>query len=245
MVREINQFTLLGYYDEHLWSNNTMNIVDLNQPIQRRTLHTELVERLREMIHAGDLVAGTKIPEKELCERFVVSRTPLREALKVLASDGLVKLTPNRGASVVELTLEDIEDVFPVMASLEALSGELACQRISDDALHQVRDMHLEMVNHYYAGNLPEYFRLNQAIHKMILQAADNRALTSTYESLAGRIARARYMANMSAERWARAVEEHNQILKSLEARDGKALAQILRDHVMTKFETVKSAFNL
>ncbi len=219
--------------------------MNLDRPIERRTLHAELVERLREMIHAGDLVAGSKIPEKELCERFLVSRTPLREALKVLASDGLVKLMPNRGASVAELTLEDIEDVFPVMASLEALSGELACKRISEDSLQLIREMHKEMIGHYHAGNFPEYFHLNQSIHKAILNAAGNQALTSTYESLAGRIARARYMANMSGDRWARAVEEHGPILDALEKRDGKALAKILREHVMTKFETVKAAFNL
>ena len=210
------------------------------QPIPRRTLHAELVERLSEMIHSGELAAGSKIPEKELCERFVVSRTPLREALKVLASDGLIKLTPNRGASVTELTLEDIEEVFPVMASLEALSGELACQRINDQNLMAIQQMHDEMVGYYHQRNLPEYFRVNQAIHQRILEIAGNKTLSSTYQSLAGRIARARYLANMSAQRWAHAVEEHEHMLAALKKRDGKALAQILRDHLMTKFEAVR-----
>ncbi len=222
-----------------------MTITDLAKPIQRRTLHAELVERLREMIHEGDLVAGSKIPEKELCDRFMVSRTPLREALKVLASDGLVKLMPNRGAIVAKLTLDEIEDVFPVMASLEALSGELACQRITEEAINHIRRLHHEMVAHYDNGNLPEYFRLNQAIHRNILFAADNEALATIYENLAGRIVRARYLANMSADRWARAVEEHEQILNALEKRDGQALGQILRDHLMIKFESVKAAYNL
>ena len=212
-----------------------------DQPIQRRTLHDELVDRLSEMIASGDLVAGSKIPEKELCERFVVSRTPLREALKVLAVNGLVKLTPNRGASVAELTLEDIEEVFPVMACLEALSGELACQRIDDQALKVIPEMHEEMVGHYRDRNLPEYFRVNQAIHSYILDAACNKTLSATYESLSGRIVRARYMANMSADRWAHAVEEHEQIIAALHKRDGKGLARILRNHLMTKLDAVKA----
>ena len=212
-----------------------------DQPIPRRTLHDELVERLTEMIDAGDLAAGSKIPEKELCERFVVSRTPLREALKVLAVNGLVKLTPNRGASVAQLTLKDIEEVFPVMASLEALSGELACQRIDDQALMDIQQMHEEMVGHYRDRNLPEYFRVNQAIHNYILETAGNKTLSATYESLSGRIVRARYMANMSADRWAHAVEEHEQMIAALRRRDGKGLARILRNHLMTKLDAVKA----
>lgn len=222
-----------------------MKLASIKKPIQRRTLHDELVERLREMINSGDLAAGAKIPERELCERFVVSRTPLREALKVLASEGLVKLTPNRGASVAKLTLEDLEQVFPVMAALEALSGELACERITDAEIAKIRATNEAMVEHYENRDLPNYFRLNQAIHQGILQAAGNDTLSSTYDSLAGRISRARYMANMSALRWAKAVEEHGQILEALERRDGPALSAILRSHVMTKFETVKSAFEL
>lgn len=236
---------LLVFCNWRSWRANTVNLTYLSHPIQRRTIHAELVERLREMIHAGELIAGDKISEKELCERFIVSRTPLREALKVLASDGLVKLMPNRGASVAKLTLEDLEDVFPVMASLEALSGKLACQRISEESVQQIREMHIEMVDHHRNGNLPDYFHLNQAIHNAILDAAGNEVLTSTYQSLAGRITRARYMANMSADRWDRAVEEHAQILNALEKRDGNALANILRNHVMNKLETVKAAFNL
>ena len=212
-----------------------------DQPILRRTLHAELIERLSEMIHSGELAAGSKIPEKELCERFVVSRTPLREALKVLAVDGLVKLTPNRGASVAQLTLEDIEEVFPIMASLEALSGELACQRIDDQALITIQQMHKEMLDHYRDRNLPEYFRVNQAIHQKILETSGNKTLSSTHKSLAGRIVRARYMANMSADRWALAVEEHEQILAALQKRDGKQLARILLNHLMTKFKTVRA----
>jgi DNA-binding GntR family transcriptional regulator len=213
-----------------------------DQRIERRPLHHTLVERLRAMINAGELAAGERIPEQALCERFNVSRTPLREALRVLSADGYVELRPNRGAAVARLTLQDLEDVFPVMASLEALSGELACARITDAEIASITRLHEEMVSHHHAHNLSDYFRLNQAIHEAVLEASRNPALISTHHGLAGRITRARYMANMSQERWDRAMHEHELILEALTARRKARLAKILRDHVMSKLETVKIA---
>ncbi len=210
--------------------------------IERRPLHHALVERLRAMINSGELTAGERIPEQALCERFDVSRTPLREALRVLSSEGYVQLTPNRGASVARLTLQDLEDVFPVMASLEALSGEIACARITDAEIDAITDLHEEMVRKHRAHELPDYFRLNQAIHESILEASRNPVLIATHHGLAGRITRARYMANMTRDRWDRAMSEHELILEALTARRKARLARILRDHVMSKLETVKIA---
>lgn len=211
-----------------------------NEPIVRRTLHDELLERLRQMIIHGDLAPGDKVPEKELCDRFGVSRTPLREALKVLASEGLVTLTPNRGAMVSEVTLADLEEAFPVMGALEALSGEMACAHITDAEIAEIRALHQAMVKHYESGDLGAYFRLNQQIHECLLDAARNQTLATAYRGLAGRIRRARYIANMSADRWAQAVAEHEQILEALENRDGVALARILKRHLANTFDTVK-----
>ena len=140
-----------------------MAVTDL---IERKTLHGELVERLRELIVEGTLVPGEKIAEKQLCERFGVSRTPLREALKVLAADGFVELTPNRGATVSRLTVEDLDSVFPSIGALEALAGELACRRRSDEELAEIRALHYQMVLHYKRGERSAYFRLNQQIHE-------------------------------------------------------------------------------
>ena len=101
-------------------------------PIARRPLHEELAEHLRQLIIECALEPGSKISEKNLCAQFAVSRTPLREALKLLSTEGLVQLTPHRGASVTELTTEELEHIFPVMGALEALAGELACQHVTD-----------------------------------------------------------------------------------------------------------------
>lgn len=212
------------------------------EPIVRRTLHDELLARLRNMIVDGDLVPGDKVPEKELCERFGVSRTPLREALKVLASEGLVTLTPNRGAMVANLTIADLEEAFPVMGALEALSGELACANMTEKELAEIRQVHEKMVTHYEARELKPYFRANRRIHELILAAARNETLTTLYRSLEGRVRQARYLANMTDDRWPVAVDEHDRMIRALEQRDGARLAAILKGHLQNKFQAVKEA---
>ena len=209
-------------------------------PVARGALHGRLVARLRDLIIEGELAPDARVPERALCQRFQVSRTPLREALKVLAADGLVRLAPNRGARVAALTVADVEEMFPVMGALEALAGRLAAGRITEEGLAEVRALHYQMVLHHKRGELAAYFRLNQQIHEKILEAAGNATLAAAYRGLAGRIRRARYLANMSAKRWAQAVAEHEAILAALEARDGPRLGAILEDHLKHKCETVK-----
>ncbi|MEQ9608713.1 MAG: GntR family transcriptional regulator [Kiloniellaceae bacterium] len=216
--------------------------IEIAAPIQRRPLHNELADRLRHMIVEGELAPGEKLAEKELCEQFGVSRTPLREAMKVLATEGLVLLTPNRGCAVAKLTLADLDEAFPIMGALEALSGELACRHITDAEIARIRDLHERMVKKYEAGALRDYFKLNEQIHQLILNAARNPTLAPMQLSLSGRVRRARYMANMSPARWSRAVAEHEKILEALSARDGKRLAVLLKDHLANKLQTVKDA---
>jgi DNA-binding GntR family transcriptional regulator len=216
--------------------------IDVAVPIQRRPLHNELADRLRYMIVEGELAPGEKLAEKELCSQFGVSRTPLREAMRVLATEGLVLLTPNRGCTVARLTLADLDEAFPIMGALEALSGELACRHITDAEVARIRELHERMVRKYEAGALRDYFKLNEQIHQLILAAARNPTLAQMQLSLAGRVRRARYMANMSPARWARAVAEHEKILEVLAARDGKRLAVLLKEHLANKLQTVKEA---
>jgi DNA-binding GntR family transcriptional regulator len=206
------------------------------------SLHEKLVIRLRDLLVEGEIEPGARVSERLLCERFGVSRTPLREALKVLASEGLVDLLPNRGARVARLEDKDVEDMFEVMAALEALSGRLACALIDEPALAEIRALHYQMLVHYMRRQLPEYFRLNQAIHEAIVDAAENPVLKATYLGLSGRIRRARYLANMSDDRWAAAVAEHEEILTALSERDGEKLARILETHLKNKCIVVRDS---
>jgi DNA-binding GntR family transcriptional regulator len=205
-------------------------------------LHEEVVSRLRNMLIEGEIPPGSRVPERELCVRFGISRTPLREALKVLAAEGHVVLLPNRGARAAKLTQQDLQDLFEICEALEAIAGELACQRISEAELERIGACHVEMVEHFRARDLPHYYRCNRSIHEAIVRAAGNAALTGLYESVTARIRRARYLAPMSPARWDMAMREHEAILNALHRRDGSGLAHILRAHLRHKREEVEAA---
>lgn len=208
----------------------------LTKAIHRPTLHEELVERLRNLIVEDTLKPGEKVPEKDLCEAFGVSRTPLREALKVLASEGLVVLRANRGASVAEVTREELEETFPVIAVLEELVGELACRNLSQADIEKIRKRHGEMVAAYRAKDRKSYFQANQDIHNALIEGAGNGILETHHRLLASRVRRARFMANLSEDRWAQAIEEHEQMMQKLDARDAEGLGQLMKQHMMNKY---------
>jgi DNA-binding GntR family transcriptional regulator len=208
--------------------------------IPRRSLHDELAERLRRQIIEGELAPGQKISEKALCAAYGVSRTPLREALKVLAREGLLVLTPHRGAHVALMTVADIEEAFPVIGALEALAGELACERATDEEISEISMLHLKMATAHKTRDRQKYFCLNQQIHDALAQAARNPTLNNMREILDGRVSRARYYANISTPRWDQAMKEHGTILAALKARDGAGLGRILKEHLAHKLETLR-----
>ena len=210
--------------------------------VPARLLTEEVVERLRELIVLGELAPESKLNERVLCERLGISRTPLREALKYLASEGLVELLPNRGAAVAPLEPQTVKEIFVVLGALEALAGGLACHNASDADIAEIRATHYQMIAHYKRGELAEYFRCNQLIHIKLVACAGNATLTNTYRSLNAHVRRARYMANLSHERWDNAVEEHEQILDALVRRDSPRLQQLLRDHLGNKMVVVMEA---
>eukprot|EP01041_Mallomonas_annulata_P019966 gene19966-39537_t len=135
-------------------------------------LHEQATHRLRQMLVEGQIAPGAKLNERELCEELKVSRTPLREAIKTLAAEGLVELVPNRGAVAVQLSETDVHNTFEVMAGLEAASGQLAAQRVTDAELAEIKAMHYEMLAAYTRRDLSAYYPLNAAIHRAINAAA-------------------------------------------------------------------------
>ena len=205
-------------------------------------LHEEVVGRIRTILLDGEIPPGGRIPERDLCDRLQISRTPLREALKVLAAEGLVQLLPNRGSRAAKLTDKDMRDLFEVCQGLEALAGELACERISESEIAEIAVAHVAMVQHHRDGDLIQYYRCNRAIHEAIVTAAGNPVLTGLYASVTARIHRARYVTPMTTQRWAVAVQEHEAILNALQRRDGVGLSHILRAHLRHKREEVLQA---
>lgn len=205
----------------------------------RVSLHHELTDRLRDMIVEGRLAPGMKVPEKELCLQLGVSRTPLRESLKVLASEGLILLSPNRGAAVARLTREEITEIFPILGALEALAGALACERVTPADIERLTSLQMQMAAHFAADNLPAYFKCNQAVHAAILEIAGNAALCAVHNSLSLRIRRYRYAANLAKTRWREAIDEHQSILDAMSSRNASEISRLLRAHFENKLSAV------
>ncbi|WP_298928631.1 GntR family transcriptional regulator [uncultured Ramlibacter sp.] len=207
--------------------------------IPRTALHEQVALRLRQMLVESRIPPGAKLNERELAEVLQVSRTPLREAIKMLAAEGLVELLPNRGAIAVSLSEADVLNTFEVMAGLEAQSGELAAQRITDAELAEIRASHYEMMAAYTRQDLSAYYRLNAQIHNAINAAAKNPVLTSTYNQVNARLQALRFRSNQDGDKWKRAMKEHDSMIEALAARDGAAMRAVLLQHLHNKRDVV------
>ena len=206
----------------------------LQAPHQAASLHEKVLEQLRDYIIEGNMEMGAHIPERKLCELFQVSRTPLREALKVLAAEGLIELLPNRGARLRTLHEADIRATFEVIGGLEALAGQLACERMTDGEYEEIEQLHHQMYKCYLHSELQGYFRFNRGIHDGIVRAARNPVLQDSFANLSASMWRIRYSANqnIARDRWSEAVREHEEILDALRRRDGRELNNVLLNHL-------------
>ena len=207
--------------------------------IPRAALHEQVAYRLRELLVEGAIAPGAKLNERELSERLNVSRTPLREAIKMLAAEGLVELLPNRGAVAVSLSEQDVRNTFEVMAGLEGMSGELAAERITDAELAEIKALHFEMLAAHARRDLSTYYRINAQIHRGINTAANNDVLTTTYSQVNARLQALRFRSNQDEAKWSRAVAEHGQMIEALTQRDGAALKAVLVQHLHHKRDVV------
>lgn len=207
--------------------------------IPRPVLHQEVATRLRQRIVEGLIAPGSKLNERELAEQLNVSRTPLREAIRALAAEGLVELLPNRGAVATQLSAQDVADTFEVIAGLEGQSGELAAQRITDTELAEIRALHYEMLAAFTRRDLSTYYRLNAQIHTRINAAARNPVLTRTWATVNARLQALRFRSNFDEAKWQRAVDEHERMVALLAARDGDGLRRLLVQHLEHKRDAV------
>jgi len=209
--------------------------------IARIPLHEEVTNRIRDLIVESQLAPGERIQEMQLAQQLGVSRTPIREALKVLTSEGLVELLPLRGAIVRVFTDKDARDMLDVIALLEAFAGERACQ--ADPArIEEVIDMHRRMRVLYEKRQRLEYFVLNQQIHEALIALTDNDTLSQTHGALSKRMRSLRYSGNSGAENWAAAMAEHEEMIVALERRDGPALSRAMREHIQNTWPRIRAA---
>jgi DNA-binding GntR family transcriptional regulator len=198
---------------------------------QKGWRHKDAVALLREMILSGELAPGERLREVAISERLGMSRTPVREAFRTLAAEGLVELLPNRSVVVAELNESESIDVFAVLGTLEALAGQLACQRMTPEQLEALEKLQQELERHFQNLDRASYIRANRAIHELMVEASNNTSLILAWRLILPRAERARSVNTLDRERWATAVEAHRKMFAALAARDGPLLSALMQDH--------------
>lgn len=194
---------------------------------------------LRDRIVKGDLAPRDRIVERRLSAELDVSRTPIREALKLLEADGLIDITLHRGALVAEFEARDAAHVFDVIAVLEGLAAERLAQLMTPALLQRLEDLHGVMLEHHTAGRHESYFDVNTIIHDAIVEGCENPVVIDTHRRLIARGRRGRFLAIMDPERLGQAVQEHEQLMRAFRAGDPLAAGQIWRTHLHHTGETL------
>ena len=203
-------------------------LVGIERP---RPLHEAVVDRLRDMILDGEVEIGERLHDANLAEVLGVSRTPVREAVKLLATEGLVELLPGRGARVAPYSLDSLIALVEVIAGLERHACELAAERMAQSGFDRIRRLHDRMAEHHRANRRRDYSHLNHEIHVGLVALAGNAALESTHAALIVRARRGRHNALESEARWVEAMAEHEAIIAALAARDGPRAGDLMLHH--------------
>lgn len=201
------------------------------------SLHEQIVGLLRDMIIQGKLIPGERIAEPLLCKKLGVSRTPLREALKVLAAEQLVELLPNRGAVIARVSLEETAELFEVMGGLETVIGERVVKRATEHDYQELEAMHADILRNRQTEQREHYSRVNVAFHARLSLISSNETLSAIYRDCQLRISRVRHLANLFDASWDESVAEHEAIMIAMRRRNGSELGDALRKHRMSTSE--------
>jgi DNA-binding GntR family transcriptional regulator len=202
-------------------------------------LYQEVAERLRQRIFAHELTPGMWIDEQMLAEQYGISRTPLREALKVLASEGLVELKPRRGCYVTEISRRDLDDIFPLMALLEGRCAADAVKRAKPVDITNLKSIHERLESAARDGRIDAFFEANQEFHRKIQEIADNRWLLSVIQDLR-KVLKLSRLHSLSLEgRLQQSLDEHRQIMAALEAGNSEKAEKEMHDHLLSGREAL------
>ena len=204
------------------------------------SLHDEVAAQLRELIFAGKLVPGVFLDEVRLTEQLKISRTPLRDALKVLTAEGLVRHEPRRGCFVNEVTEQDLDEIFPVLALLEGRCAYEAASHASDADLATLEDLHQKLRKHARARRINEYYAANFAIHEAIITLAANRWLAGVIADLRKIVKLARLQQLHAPGRLDQSLAEHLAVFAALKARDAEGAEAAMRTHLTRQREALR-----
>lgn len=196
-------------------------------------LYQEVAERLRERIFAHELTPGDWIDEQKLAEQYGISRTPLREALKVLASEGLVELKPRRGCYVTEVSSQDIDEIFPLMALLEGRCACIAVQQATPADIRKLKTIHEKLELAAKEDRINAFFEANQEFHRSIQEMTNNRWLLSVIQDLR-KVLKLSRLHSLSLEgRLQQSLDEHRVIMAAFEAGDAEKAEKSMHDHLL------------
>ena len=209
--------------------------------IVHNSLHEDVATRLRERIFAGELAPGAFLEEAKLCEQLEISRTPLREALKVLTAEGLVRHEPRRGCFVNQVTEQDLDEIFPVIALLEGRCAYEAARHASDADLATLEDLHQKLAKHAKARRINEYYAANFAIHEAIITLANNRWLAQVITDLRKIVKLARLQQLHAPGRLEQSLSEHLAVFAALKARDAEGAEAAMRTHLTRQREALRA----
>ena len=207
----------------------------------QNSLHDEVAAALREEIFGGVLAPGAFIDEASVCERLQISRTPLREALKVLTAEGLLRHEPRRGCFVAEVTQRDLDEIFPVIALLEGRCAWEAARNASDDDLTALEALHDRLAKHARARRINDYYATNFAIHEAIIMLADNRWLAQAIGDLRKILKLARQQQLHAPGRLEQSLSEHLAVFAALKARDSDGAEAAMRTHLNRQREALRA----
>ncbi|MBD3678744.1 MAG: GntR family transcriptional regulator [Rhodobacteraceae bacterium] len=197
------------------------------------TLAEQIAKQLRHEILLGELAPGASVGEREKAQQMGVSRTPMREAIRLLAQEGLLVLRPSMSPIVADPTLKQVEDDLTLIRALEVLSGELACKFASADEIEAIRGLQNRMVEHAAANDMLAFFETDMGFHRAIAQASKNERLDEMHGQLLSRLWRVRYLSARQAWDRSRVLTQHNLIVEGLEARDADLVKQETDSHIL------------
>jgi len=206
----------------------------------QNSLHQEVASALRGEIFAGTLAPGSFVDEVALCERLKISRTPLREALKVLTSEGLMRHEPRRGCFVNEVTEQDLDDIFPVIALLEGRCAYEAARNASDADLVELTVLHDKLQGHARAGRITDYYATNFAIHEAIILLANNRWLSQSIADLRKILKLSRLQSLGAPGRLKQSLSEHMTVFAALASRDSEGAEAAMRTHLTRQRDALR-----
>lgn len=213
----------------------------MSERIQSQALYMQVADRLRDQIYQDELKPGDAIDEMALCERYGISRTPLREALKVLDSEGLIELIPRKGSFVRRMDIDELNELFPVMAVLEGLCAREAVDHCRVQDLKQLNTMHKKLESYAAEGNIDAYYEQNFVFHQAVQDLSGNKWLQRIIGDLRKVLRLARHMQLTIPGRLQASLEEHQNIMQAFNQHDPEMAEQCMQDHLHKQWHSLVS----